>query len=72
MMHNPNVNSFITQHEQTIARLRSRLESSWKLIPNPKEGELVVYVGVHAVQWRPDYGEPTVAFVQHEELKEGE
>jgi hypothetical protein len=43
---------------------------SWKLIPDPKDGDRVVYVGVHAVDWRPEYGRPTVAFVEDESVKE--
>lgn len=39
---------------------------SWKLIHEPKDGDLVVYVGCHAVDWRPEYGKPTVAFVEDE------
>ena len=53
------------------ARLRSRLESSWRLIPNPKEGESVVYLGVYVTRWRPEYGEPTVGFVRNDAEEEG-
>lgn len=49
------------------ARLREALKNSWRLIPEPKDGDLVVYVGVHAVDWRPEFGKPTVAFAQNDE-----
>jgi hypothetical protein len=47
-------------------QLRNVLKSSWRLIPDPTEGEPVVYVGVHAVRWQPEWGNPTVAFIQNE------
>lgn len=38
----------------------------WKMIQDPQEGELVTFLGVHALRWRPEWGEPTVAFVDEE------
>jgi len=35
----------------------------WKLIENPQENEPIVFLGVHALRWRPEWGEPAVAFV---------
>ena len=42
---------------------------AWKLIPNPKDGDRVVYVGCHAVDWRPEFGRPTVAFIEDEKTE---
>ena len=40
---------------------------NYKIIVDPKEGELVQYVGVHALSWRPHWGDPTVAFIKDDE-----
>jgi len=42
----------------------------WKLIENPKEGEPVVFLGVHALRWRPEWGEPKIAFVDIDDDEE--
>ena len=34
---------------------------AWQIIYDPKEGDEVVFLGVHALRW-PSYLEPTVAF----------
>lgn len=42
-------------------------ETLWRKIDNPKEGQQVVYVGLHAIDWKPEFGMPTVAFIQADE-----
>jgi len=34
----------------------------WNIIYDPKDGDEVVFVGVHALRWKPEWGMPTVAF----------
>ena len=34
----------------------------WEIIYDPQDGDEVVFVGVHALRWRSEWGEPTVAF----------
>lgn len=41
-------------------------EQGWKLI-ELVEGVPVVYVGVHALAWRSEWGEPAVGFVRNED-----
>ena len=44
--------------------------NTWKMIDLTKEGaegQLVCYVGVYALLWRQEWGEPTVGFVQIDE-----
>jgi len=56
-----------TLHQRMKARveeLEAERRGLWRLISNPKEGEMVVYLGVHAIQWKSWMGEPTVAFIQ--------
>lgn len=36
----------------------------WKLIEPLEDGVPVVFVGVHALRWRPEWGEPRVGFIQ--------
>ena len=36
----------------------------WELIKPLEDGTPVVYVGVHAVRWHPEWGHPTVGFVE--------
>lgn len=33
----------------------------------PKEGDSIQYVGVPVMDWRPEWGEPTMAFVEYRE-----
>lgn len=36
----------------------------YRLIEDPKEGELVTYLGVYALRWHDHPEEPTVAFIE--------
>jgi hypothetical protein len=47
-----------------VVELERQLANSWTIIRQPQEGEPVVYVGVHAVDWKLEFGEPTVGFIQ--------
>jgi 3-deoxy-D-manno-octulosonate 8-phosphate phosphatase KdsC-like HAD superfamily phosphatase len=38
----------------------------YKLITPVEEGTLVQYLGVYALRWQPEWGEPQVAFVGDE------
>jgi hypothetical protein len=39
---------------------------SWKLIEPLEDGTPVVYVGVHAVKWRREWGIPSVGFIEND------
>ena len=39
---------------------------SYKIIHNPKEGELLQYIGVYVTKWQPSWGELTVGFVEND------
>jgi hypothetical protein len=43
--------------------------SIWKKFDNPEEGLPVVYLGVYVTKWKPEWGEPDVAFVLDEETE---
>ena len=43
---------------------------TFKLIENPQEGEPVQFLGVYCLRWRPEWGEPSVAFVEDDETEE--
>lgn len=47
-------------HEAAVAEARAGLYEARE----PIEGTLVQYVGVHAVDWQPEWGRPTIAFIQ--------
>lgn len=34
----------------------------WRMVPTT-EGTMCVYVGVHAIDWQPEWGPPSVAFI---------
>ena len=38
----------------------------YKLIKNPKEGELIQYLGVYVTKWQSHMGTPQVAFVEND------
>ena len=37
-----------------------------------EEGQEIVYVGVHVINWQPEWGEPTVGFVPVDDPDEEE
>ena len=39
------------------------MSNYWKMV-ELVEGEPVVYVGVHALRWQSEWGEPRVGFIQ--------
>lgn len=41
-------------------------ERMYRRIDNPQEGDLVQYLAVHAIRWQPEWGQPTVAFIEAE------
>ena len=36
----------------------------------PEEGKLVQYLGVYVLNWRPEWGEPGIAFIEDDEVEE--
>ena len=59
-----------TEEQEKIARgqgyvslkeLRDLKEHAWKMV-ELKEGNELVFVGVHAVAWKQEWGEPKVGF----------
>lgn len=41
----------------------------YRLIENPQDGEIVTFVGCHAVQWKQEWGRPDVAFAEIEDAE---
>lgn len=54
---------------QKFYRKRKEFEM-WKIIEPIKDGDEVVFVGVHAVKWRSEWGEPRVGFVRDNETEQ--
>jgi len=46
-----------------VEQLRSERKSLWRFV-TPTEGTPVVYVGVHVIRWRSEWGEPAAGFIQ--------
>jgi len=36
----------------------------------PEEGKLAQYLGVYVLNWRPEWGEPPIAFIEDDEVEE--
>jgi hypothetical protein len=41
----------------------------WKLVENPTDGDVLTYVGVYVTCWKPEWGKPTVGFVETEKIE---
>lgn len=40
----------------------------YRMIEEPKEGEIVQFLGVYVTRWRTEWGEPTVGFIDSREM----
>ena len=58
----------IEKLEKEIEMLREELSYCWQQV-ELVEGEPVVYVGVHAIRWRSEWGVPTVGFIQYQVIE---
>jgi len=45
------------------------MSMEWKLIENPKDRDVLTYVGVYVTRWQPKWGKPTVGFVETEKVE---